>query len=265
MDIIELALHVARLADQPLSGCLPIVMDDHGTERRHGTIYVPSLGMPLVLYGKTSPAQQDRIRGIERRQQLVRENGVIERDAIRANGRVWVERCNLRDECIAHLVVCIKAKDPIGGDLCLLDCIPPLLSMAIETALENAHIGKACQYRQRLIRTAAVDNDNVLGPGKVGQSAGNILRLIMSQQNRCYLVKHMQSVDTNFHYSANRWSSGYQPLPATDARLMAAFENAVLDRVAILQPEASVQIFHSDGNACPRIVGHSVALPGFAH
>src|SRR5262249_5658422 len=142
-------------------------------------------------YRKASLAQQNGIRGIERRQQLARENGVVERDAIGANGGVRVERCNLRHERIAHLVICIKAQDPIGGDLCLLDCIPPLVSMAIESALENAHIGKARQYRQRPVRTTAVDNDNILRPGKMGQSAGDILYLIMSQQNRRYLVKHL--------------------------------------------------------------------------
>jgi hypothetical protein len=62
--------------------------------------------------------------------------------------------------------------------------------MAIEIAREHAHIGKAFQYRQRPVRTTAVDNDNVSGPGKVGKSAVDILYLVMSQQNRCYMVKH---------------------------------------------------------------------------
>src|SRR2546430_7412370 len=191
--MVELALHVARLANHPLPGWLPIVMGDHGAERCHGTVYVPSLGVPLIAYRKTSLAQQNGIRGVQRRQQLAGENVVVERDAIGANGGVRIERRNLRHERIAHLIVCIKTEDPIGSDLRLLDCIPPLVSMTIKTALEDAHIGKACQHLQRPIGTAAVDNDNVLGPCKVGQSAGDILYLIMSQQNRRYLVKHLRS------------------------------------------------------------------------
>jgi hypothetical protein len=39
------------------------------------------------------------------------------------------------------LIVCIKAEDPIGGDLRLFDCIPPLIPMVFEIALEQTHSG----------------------------------------------------------------------------------------------------------------------------
>src|SRR6516164_1094396 len=166
----ELALHVASLAKQPLPGSLPIIMDDPGGKHRYRTDHVPGLGVPLVRYRKMPPAQENCIRGIERSKQLARENGIVERDAIGANRRVRIERCNLRYERITHLIVCIKAEDPICGDLRVLDCIPPLVSMTVETALEDAYIGKIFQYRQRPVRTTTVDNDNVFGPAKVGQS-----------------------------------------------------------------------------------------------
>ena len=55
--------------------------------------------------------------------------------------------------------------------------------MGIETAVKDAHVRKVCEDRQRSIRAGAVNHDNVLGPGKMGQRA-DILFLAIRQENR---------------------------------------------------------------------------------
>src|SRR5262245_26268483 len=80
VDPCELALHVARLADDPLPGRLPIVVNDVAAERRYGTVHVPRLRMPFVPHRKMVLSQQNGVGGIERRAKLVRKNRIIEPD-----------------------------------------------------------------------------------------------------------------------------------------------------------------------------------------
>jgi hypothetical protein len=63
--------------------------------------------------------------------------------------------------------------------------------MGIEGTIEHADVRKMCKSGQRSIR-AAVNQDNVLRPGEMGQRAADILFLIIRQQNAGNLLKHLQ-------------------------------------------------------------------------
>src|SRR5947207_7412813 len=96
----------------------------------------------------------------------MREHSVIKCDAIGTHRCVWSKLRKFGDERIAYLIVCIEAKDPIGGDLRLLNRVAPLACMRIEAAREHSHIGELRKNRKRAVGTSAVDNNNVFGPGK---------------------------------------------------------------------------------------------------
>jgi hypothetical protein len=62
--------------------------------------------------------------------------------------------------------------------------------MGIKATVEYAYVGKFRQHGECCIRAAAVDDDNILRPPKLGQSAGDILFLIKRQDYRCNMFKH---------------------------------------------------------------------------
>jgi hypothetical protein len=64
--------------------------------------------------------------------------------------------------------------------------------MGIETAVKDAHVRKVCEGRQRSILAAAVNHDNVLSSGKMGQRAPDILFLVIRQKDWGNFIKHLQ-------------------------------------------------------------------------
>ena len=62
--------------------------------------------------------------------------------------------------------------------------------MRIKPPFEYAHIRKSGKDSERSICAAAVNYDDILCPLEPGQSAANILLLIVSQQNWCNVIKH---------------------------------------------------------------------------
>src|SRR6266446_10994389 len=90
VEPVELAFHITCLADQPLPRRLPIVVDDPGADHCDGAVHLPNLGVPPIPHSKTTPVQQNRVRGIERGKKLMGENRIIKTNTIGANGRIRV-------------------------------------------------------------------------------------------------------------------------------------------------------------------------------
>jgi hypothetical protein len=74
--------------------------------------------------------------------------------------------------------------------LSLSDRKTPLRGVAIKWALEQAHIGKVGEDGKSPIRTAAVDDNNVLGPPQARKRAADIPFLVLRQYDGRDVIEH---------------------------------------------------------------------------
>jgi hypothetical protein len=165
-------------------------MNDPAAARRNGAFHVPLVGVASAPDIEFTLSQQDSLRGIKRRNQLLRENRVVKSDPICIGGSIRIELGKLRYKRITNLIVRVETKDPISRDLRLLHRIASLICMRIKASVEYAHIGIYFKKIERTVGAAAVDHYDVLRPTKTGQCASNILLLVVSQQNWCDVIQH---------------------------------------------------------------------------
>jgi hypothetical protein len=64
--------------------------------------------------------------------------------------------------------------------------------MSVETAVKDVHVRKVCEGPQRSIRAAAVNHDISLAQARLDSVRLIFWFLVIRQQNRRSLIKHLQ-------------------------------------------------------------------------
>src|SRR5688572_22717170 len=81
-------------------------------------------------------------------------------------------------------VISIKRQHPFCGDAGIFETEPPLVAMAVERALNDAHVWKRSSDRRGVVSAEAVDDDDLAGPVKAVERARDVWRFVVREYER---------------------------------------------------------------------------------
>jgi hypothetical protein len=126
--------------------------------------------------------QEHDARRIKRRAQRLAVDGVLERAAIGAHARRWLERAQLVDECGRNEVIGVEQQDPRRARL--LQSVVALSGQRVELALKHPHVREALCDLDRSVHGEAVDEHDVVRPRQLRERPFEVPLLVAREDQR---------------------------------------------------------------------------------
>jgi hypothetical protein len=147
--------------------------------------------MSSVNASSMSSSEQNGVGWVQRRAQALPANGIIELDSVCAYWSGRVQSRNFISQFGCNEIVGIEPKDPICLNTCLVDGKMPLFTMCIKAPREHGYSRIFSKNGEGGISTAAVHDDNSLGPTQCRKRPVDVGFLVERQDDWSDVIEHV--------------------------------------------------------------------------